>query len=222
MNRISGKTTSIVIFAIVFAVFSLTLCLVCPISSSTWVVLAFGLLQTVLVSFGISKVDKGTEGLFKVYPILLIPTICYVAQLLSGIVLCVASPGNHIAVLLVGVVLTAASVASLLGVSKSMQYANGVEKTVAMETECMRNLLLSLQAIKATNRAMSEAETTLDGLIEKVRFSDTHSNDAVIEIDRLIDQALIDLESGPEIGVMQLEELIRLVDLRNVTLKSRK
>lgn len=219
----SKRAFALASFAILCCAFAVILILLAPHTATMWVSLVLTLLQAFilgLVSF--DKSGTGGKGLFELYPKIIVPAICFLAQLIVGCLFVFILPGNPLIPAVVGIVLLAVSIAAFLSLRTTMSYAEGIEKEARDSTALMRALLLDFQDIQSGISSDEELYTEINRVTELLRFSDLRSNAETESIDNSLVKSVGQLKNAKLITMDDLAEIKRLVESRNRRLKASK
>ncbi|WP_248923003.1 hypothetical protein [Olsenella intestinalis] len=208
---------------ILCASYAVIVILLAPHTSMLWTNLAFVLIQAFIftvASFGMR--EDGPEGLFKTYPMALVPAVCLVTQMAVGFVftfLFSAASGIQV---VVGVALLALSVIGLLAARGGVRHAVDVEGRVESDCSCMRDIGLRLRRIQARGNYDPELAPLIEAVVDKSRFCDIRSTPEAEMLDKAIDERVKQLDESGVSDARQLEELGRLFDERAYVLKESK
>lgn len=223
MERTSGKKTATIILVILCCVYAAILIVLAPHTVTMWIALVFGLVQALILGLaGLGRSEVGAEGLFKTYPKLIVPAICFAAQILIGCLFSFVMPGDVTVSSVVGIVLLAISIIAFLGTRKTMEYAEQVERKKSLDTFLMESLLLDLQDIQDDVSTDSEIYAELETVIEQLRFSDVRGNANIEPIDNDLAESVELLKHSQVIGKEDIAKVRRLIESRTRRLKASK
>ncbi|MCM1509064.1 MAG: hypothetical protein NC177_18290 [Ruminococcus flavefaciens] len=212
-----NKNKSYVVLAILFIVFNVIAFAVPTSKTATfWIAYAFSVVafaaQIGVCKFAFKDDDK-LKSKFLGVPLIYIGSVYLIIQLVAfAVFMAVSSIPSWVAAI-VCTLIFAVFVLSLIGGETAKKEIIKVEDKVQSKVFFMKSLQVELESI-ADQETDEEVKAVLLVLIDKVRFSDPISNDALAELESKISQKVEQLKNAED-KTMLINEISTLLSERD-------